>query len=130
MKKILTTFAFLSLIGCYTNAVNPEKANAVDPLLFTRPTEVNNVSITVIRDSGLSGFACSYNLYFQDQLVARLDTSEKTTFYLPPGDIYIGLDSCIKGIDTGTFIHVKPKDKIQMRTGITTSGDMFIRRVK
>lgn len=130
MKKLLLIPIVLSLVGCATSQVPLDKAVTVQPVAFVEPSAVNNVKVTIVRDSGFSGSACAFNLYYKDKLVARLNTSEKATFYVPASEANISVDSCLKLTDDGTFIYPKENDSIQMRTGMSAAGDIYIRRVK
>ncbi len=86
MKKIVV--ACLLLAGC-TSQVSLDNAKPVpqDRILSFAEYNPNYAKVEITRDSGILGSACYLTVITQDnKIIARFDTSEKATVYMPEGD--------------------------------------------
>ena len=82
----------LGLIGCATSAVSVDQATqAPQARVFSYQTPINDGGVlTVVRDKGFLGGGCYYGLYINKERVASLDTGEKVSLQLSPGEWMVG----------------------------------------
>lgn len=92
MRKLLIATALLVLAGCATSPVPIAKARSApaDRVLAYQSEQVESGKITVVRDSGFLGAGCYATIFLNGERVAKIDTEEKATFILPPGEWVIG----------------------------------------
>ncbi|HEV6969041.1 MAG TPA: hypothetical protein VK305_26910, partial [Roseateles sp.] len=86
----LLCFGAALVAGCATAPVTDAEASPVpvdrildNSVLASRP---GTGQVTVKRDSGLGGSACSTRVFVNAKPVADIRTSEKVVFHLPPGE--------------------------------------------
>lgn len=94
MKKPLLLVAVFLLAGCATEAVLPSKAKQAPSdrvYLFQNKSTENNSKLIVVRDSGYLGSGCFAGVLINGQRVATLDPAEKAIFFVPPGEVSIGI---------------------------------------
>jgi hypothetical protein len=132
-------FARLSLIavalavaGCATRPVSNSEASHVpssriiDSKLL-QPSPDSGV-VTVKRDSGFGGSACSSRVFVNAKPVADLQTSEKVVVYLPAGE-YV-FSAWPNGICGGGMSEVralvKSGSELSFRIGYGSNGDFTI----
>ncbi|MEL4014398.1 hypothetical protein [Dryocola clanedunensis] len=135
MKKLLLALAIIGLSGCATEVVPPSKAiKAPSERIYKyQSEEKGNTSLTVIRDSGFTGGGCFASIYIDGDLVAKLNTSEKATFYLNSGDRAVGAVLDGKGLCGANgerqerYISLNPQEHKYVRVFISSGGDMDIR---
>ena len=131
MRIITISLVLFMLCGCATSAVNIDIAKEVpDERLFVKNTE-GNATITIIRDSGLLGSACNINVFINDELAATLDVSEKATFNVKAGEIYLGAQFSGNGLCINTSIRnletsIKQAQHKTFRVYSDPSGNMQI----
>ena len=100
MKKTLLAFSLLILAGCSTEPVLPQYAKEVSASKeFQQST--NTAAVTIIRDKGFVAGGCAITTYINGKYLAELDTGEKVTAYLNPGDVLIGAGFAGKGLCNG-----------------------------
>jgi hypothetical protein len=91
MKLLVMTLVLASLSGCATSAVSYDKAKQVPTeRLFLNSKDGTQSSITIIRDSGMMGGGCYIDVFINSDLAVTLDTAEKATFQVKPGEIFLG----------------------------------------
>lgn len=132
MKRLLCVIPFVVLIaGCASTAVPLNEAKTVQPKSHAEQTAEDSVKVTVVRDTGFFGAGCTFRFYYKDQLVAALETGEKTTFYLPPGEYPLHGDSCNKYSDeSSVFLNVKQGDDVVIRSRYAQGGALSIQRIQ
>ena len=90
--------------------------------------------LTVTRDSGFIGSACSIGLLINDEIVAGLDPSERFQTSLPPGEYKIGVSSdknssaiCSGWISKNREFVIKAQSEKKLRIFIDPNGipDIF-----
>ncbi len=90
MGKIITIcLSLLTLIGCVASSeISWDKADPVpaDRILSYGEYNANYAKVEITRDSGVLGGGCYLAVITKDKTLARFDTSEKATFYMPEGD--------------------------------------------
>ncbi|EDY5134277.1 hypothetical protein GRN71_003376 [Salmonella enterica subsp. enterica serovar Thompson] len=78
------------LTACSTSSV-PVTAAKLAPqkrvFKYQTPTET---TLTLVRDKGLTGSGCNATIFINGDIVAKLETGEKATFYLSEGEWVIG----------------------------------------
>ncbi|HDS1149633.1 TPA: hypothetical protein QDZ66_000343 [Pluralibacter gergoviae] len=89
MKKIFIVLALFSLAGCSTTPVSPKAAKEVPAVIKYQKNE-NKTALTIIRDKGFIAGGCEITIYINGDQLANLDTSEKVTAYVDPGEVIIG----------------------------------------
>jgi hypothetical protein len=126
MKYLVFLFMVL-IVSCSTSPVDPNKAKWVPKERIykeSKKSAKNNSKITLVRDSGLSGAACSYGFYLDYELVADLNTSEKVEIYVPSGEHLLGLAPAHGGFCGGspglshkTFLKENEEKEFRMSGG-------------
>ncbi|OOF56302.1 hypothetical protein BKK56_04030 [Rodentibacter genomosp. 2] len=87
MKKMaLVSVVFVS--ACSTSQVMKENASAVpqERLLAYQEYNPDYAKVIITRDSGFLGGGCYLGVRFRETDLARFDTSEMASFYIPEGD--------------------------------------------
>jgi hypothetical protein len=130
MKKLLIAFCMLGLVGCSTEPVLPQYAKEVSaPTEFQQKT--NTTAVTIIRDKGFVAGGCAITTYINGKYLAELDTGEKVTAFLSPGEVLIGAGFAGKGLCNGApkkereFI-IKADAPRNLRIFIDQSGNVDI----
>ena len=129
----LSLIAFAVVIaGCATRPVSNAEAVHVPSIRiidsrFLQPTPDSGV-VTVKRDSGIGGSACSSRVFVNAKPIADLQTSEKVVVYLPAGE-YV-FSAWPKGICGGGMSEVRAMVKsgaeLSFRIGYGSNGDFTI----
>jgi hypothetical protein len=92
MKRILIALAALAIVGCATQAPKQSQIKAVPAdraMAFQSPSD-GDATIIVTRDVGFAGGGCFAGLYLDGDLVAKMDTGERASLYVPSGRHVIG----------------------------------------
>jgi hypothetical protein len=84
------------LVGCSTEPVNPNYAKEVSPQLLLEKKKI--VPVTIVRDKGFIAGGCAITAFIDGKPVAELNTSEKVTAYVNPGEIIVGAGFIGKGL--------------------------------
>ncbi|WP_145490799.1 hypothetical protein [Yersinia rohdei] len=94
MKKIFILMVVLFLTGCSTSLVPVNQAKDIpqDRLLKHKTALESGAQLTIVRDSGIVGSACYAVVYVDGSPSAKLETKEKTTLFLEPGEYSIGVN--------------------------------------
>lgn len=128
--------AAISLAGCATQAILPSKAKPVpvDRIYqYQNRTDQNNSTLIVVRDSGMVGSACYATIYINGGRVAKLETQEKATFFLPSGEWSIGTNLEGRGLCSAPndrqerYISLKNGESKSVRIFTDGSGNMDIK---
>ena len=130
-RLIVITLAFV-VAGCATRPVSNSEASQVPSSRiidskFLTPTPDSGV-VTVKRDSGFGGSACSSRVFVNAKPIADLQTSEKVVVYLPAGE-YV-FSAWPNGICGGGMSEVRATVKsgaeLSFRIGYGSNGDFTI----
>ncbi|PKB90894.1 hypothetical protein A8A01_03025 [Ewingella americana] len=92
MKKILIAILVIGLVGCSSNAVQPNQAQDVpsnQALKHQHPFE-KSVQLIVVRDAMTLASPCLATVYVNKEASAKLSAGQKATLYLPAGDVTLG----------------------------------------
>lgn len=133
MEKLIfiLVFVFVSS-GCATSPVSNNNAKMVSKSQIISngfSQYENNLSIvTIKRDKGFLGSACSSRVYLNAEPIVDINSGEYYEVYLPSGS-YI-LSTVPNGICSGGMFEVqfnidKPTN-LNYRIGLGTNGDYFI----
>ncbi len=79
MKMITISLVLFMLGGCATSEVKYDKAKEVPVDRVALKTQ-GKYSFTVIRDEGWTGSGCYADLYIDEELAAKFESGEKSTF--------------------------------------------------
>lgn len=79
MRLITASLLLALLTGCATSAVTYEKAKEIPTDRVVLKTQGKYV-FTVIRDEGWTGSGCYADLYIDEELAAKFESGEKSTF--------------------------------------------------
>jgi hypothetical protein len=92
--KILFAALLLLLSACATTPVSLSDAIKTPPerTVAFQDSSVTHGALVVTRDAGLNGGACYAGLKINGVLAARIDRSEKATFFVPPGDVLLKVE--------------------------------------
>lgn len=129
---IFATLLGLSLIGCATHPISNSEAipvpakRIIDAKFIHRSP--NSGEVTIKRDSGISGSACSTRIYVNANPIADIRTSEKVVLYLPEGEYILSAEPngiCGGGL-TEVKVLVKPGSKLNFRYGTSGHGSPSI----
>jgi hypothetical protein len=88
MRGYLAIALVLLLSGCATEP--PKNPVPVQALAYQNRPSGEYATVTVVRDSGYMGSYCYVNFYIDGQIVAKLDTSQSITIYVPAGEHIFG----------------------------------------
>ncbi|MEH3538953.1 hypothetical protein POV94_23540, partial [Enterobacter roggenkampii] len=86
---------------------------------------------TIIRDKGFVAGGCAITTYINGKYLAELDTGEKVTAFLNPGDVLVGAGFAGKGLCNGApkkerEFSIKENDPRALRIFIDQSGNVDI----
>jgi hypothetical protein len=117
---------------CATRPVSDPETRPVPPdrIIDSRflQASVGTGAITIKRDRGLGGSACSSRVFVDASPMADLRPSEKLVVYLPPGDHIIS--AWPNGICGGGMSEVRASvtsgAALTFRIGYGSNGDFFI----
>ncbi|MBB4867824.1 hypothetical protein HNP46_006743 [Pseudomonas nitritireducens] len=94
MKPLLALIGAccFALAGCSTTSVPLEQSIAApaDRVLLHQAQIPGSGHLIVIRDSGFIGGGCFATVFIDGERAARLDTREKASFYITPGEHLLG----------------------------------------
>ncbi len=134
-------FLAVGLAGCGTGAVPAARAKAAPAerqIAFqARPAGASG-TLVIIRDAALRGGRCYYDVLINGAAAARLDAGEKSTLFLPPGEVLLGAaresegnDYCRPGLGERTQREISIRDgETQIyRVFIDFSGKMNLQKV-
>lgn len=132
LTRILAIAFAVAVSGCATQPVSNAEATSVstDRILDSRYLQPipDAGQVTVKRDSGMGGSACSSRIFVNAKPVADLRTSEKVVLYLPTGE-YI-FSAWPNGICGGGMseVHATVKSGVELsfRVGYGSNGDFSI----
>lgn len=130
MKKIIITLLAIGLAGCSTEPVLPKNAKEVQAS-FEFQQKPKTTGVTIIRDKGYVGSACSITAYINGKRLAELETGEKVIAYVPAGEVIVGAGFVGRGLCSGSprkereFI-VKDNQARLLRIFIDQSGNVDI----
>lgn len=91
-KQAFIALTALALVGCATQAPKQSQIKLVpaDRALAYQSAGDGDSTIIVTRDVGFVGGGCFAGLYLDGALVAKLDTGERASLYVPSGRHVIG----------------------------------------
>lgn len=130
MKKFMLALVAIGISGCSTTPVSPDLARNVG-VSTEFMMKQGNVPVTIIRDKGFVAGGCAITAYINGKKVAELETSEKATAYVLPGEIVVGAAFEGSGLCHGPqrkereFI-VKSEQPKRLRIFIDQSGNVDI----
>lgn len=91
MKKLIFTVVTAALLSaCSTNPAT--NAIPTSPILYSESSSDTSI-VTVTRDSGVLGSACSMKLSVDDNIVAKLKPSDSVTLHIPSGRHILSFDT-------------------------------------
>ncbi|OYQ41070.1 hypothetical protein CHU94_08140 [Rhodoferax sp. TH121] len=90
--KLAAIAATVALTACATTAISTDKAKAakvvfMQNLLVERPS---TGKMTIKRDIGLAGAACTTRIFLDAKPLAELDPGEVFVIYVPAGEYILG----------------------------------------
>lgn len=128
MRKILTAMALVMLAGCASSAIPVGDAAPVpaDELYaFQSKPSGKSGKVTVVRDSGMVGSGCDIIVYIDGRKAAKIGTSQRASFYIPPGSSNIGAGLAGSGLCVGAAIRTISATVNQDQESLfRISGDM------
>ncbi len=132
MKKVALVAAMaLAMAGCATSPVLPSKAKLAPTqnlLKFQKKDPINNSQITVVRDDGFMGSACSLAIFLDGKKSANLNPGEKAVFYVSTDVNTIGVGLNDAGMCSGASvrtIYVAPTPEKPRVFRISTDAQGF-----
>ncbi|MCU8044391.1 MULTISPECIES: hypothetical protein [unclassified Shewanella] len=132
MKLFILSLMLCVLSGCATSEVSVETAKQVpNERLFIKNNVDGNAVITIIRDSGFLGSGCNINVFINEELAATLDVSEKATFNVKAGEMFLGLQLTGSGLCISSSLRqsetsIKKGQHKIYRVALEPSGSMAI----
>jgi hypothetical protein len=99
-KQAFIALVVLVLAGCATQAPRKNQIKPVpaDRVLAFQSPDGGDATIIVTRDVGFMGGGCFAGLYLDGALVAKMDTGERASLYVPSGRHIIGTWSVGKAL--------------------------------
>lgn len=129
-RRRILALAALCLTGCATSPVSTaeaEKVSASDQ--FATPFR-NSALITVTRDSGFGGSACSSTVLMDGHEAGSLRTGQGLFLYVGAGEHIVGVRTpgiCGGGTSEAS-VTVNAGDEKGFRTGRDSAGGVFLTR--
>ena len=132
IRKVITVLLGISATACATHPISNADAVAVpgDRVLdsqFSQPA-AGTGKVTVKRDSGVGGAACTSRIFLNAKPVADLKPAEKVVMYVPAGDHILSAwpNGMCGGGMTEVRAAVKAGAEINFRVGYGSNGDYSI----
>ena len=131
-RRYLVAALGLSLVGCASQPISNLEAAPVpaerilDSQFMNRSP--NSGEVTVKRDSGFTGSACSTRIFVNGKPIADIRTAEKVVMYLPEGEYILSANPngmCGGGM-TEVKAAVKPGSQSNYRYGTSGNGSPSI----
>jgi len=99
MRKLLGAVLLVLLAGCSTTPIPSESADPVpaERLYANQQKSDGDATLVVTRDNGFVGSACNTRLMIDGRLVAEIGEGETAKFYIPAGDIILGVSTGVCG---------------------------------
>lgn len=94
MRMVLLSLFLALAAGCSTSPVAFDEAKPVPSdriFAFSNKPETPFGTIVVARDTGFVSGGCFVAIHIDGKVVARIDTGEVVSLYLPVGDHLVGL---------------------------------------
>ena len=143
--RAVATFLVAGISGCvmFPSATLPTPEDKARPVqrerlhAFQARSEGTSATLVVTRDLGIFGGACYYALAINGRLAARLDTGERSRFYLLPGEVLLsvggdpqarGLCSIGQGDWSEQKVLLHPDETVYLRLAIETNGQVVLKR--
>ncbi|WP_307987982.1 hypothetical protein [uncultured Pseudomonas sp.] len=128
MRILIGALAVASLAGCASSPIPVSQAKPVpsDELYAfqSKPAGESGV-ITVVRDSGMVGSGCDIVVYVDGRKAGKIGTSQRASFYLPPGNINMGAGLAGSGLCAGAAIRtISASVQANKESLYRISGDM------
>ena len=132
LSVILSILSILAITGCATQpisnsvAVNVPSERVID-LKYLDPKS-DTGKVTVKRDSGAGGSACSSRIFVNAKPVADIRSSEKVVLYLTSGDYVLSAwpNGMCGGGMSEVRASVKTGEELNFRVGYGSNGDFSI----
>lgn len=124
----------LFLAACSTTPITSDTGKTIpkERIFLKNNIETSQKSsVTFLRDSGITGYACTFVLYANNQKVAAIQSGEKITLYLLPGFYIFRLESTTAlcpGSVISTELDLKDGKNAEYR--ITIDSNMTLRIVR
>ncbi|EMG7933566.1 hypothetical protein [Enterobacter hormaechei] len=132
MKNLILVMGIIILSGCATKPISTEQAKEVPAQRLIDPSFTTNRDgsgqVIIKRDGGLRGSLCSVRVFADSKPIADLESGEKVTLFLNPGDHVFGAQgtgACYGGL-TAQFGKVSEGKTISYRIGLGSVGDFAI----
>lgn len=95
MRNLLGAMLLVLLAGCATTPTPSESADPVpgDRLYAYQQNTGGEATLVVTRDNGFLGSACNTRLMIDGRLAAEIGPGETAKFYIPAGDVILGVNS-------------------------------------
>lgn len=100
MKKLLIALCLTGLAGCSTTPVSVTMAKEVKASPSFKMVS-GGVPLTMVRDKGFVAGGCAITAFVNGERVANLETGEKVTVYIAPGDVTVGAGFVGSGLCNG-----------------------------
>jgi hypothetical protein len=140
-RKIFLLPSFLIAIlistGCSTTQVTFNKAKPVDSekiydKSFLNPDE-NNEKISVIRDQGFLGSACTHTIFINNKKVFDIEKGQAIMVSIEPGNHVLRLESGVgicpdTSLSESTFLKIGEPQTF--RISISSNGQIMLSRIK
>jgi hypothetical protein len=131
-KLIISFYILLVLSGCATQPISNASAiqapsDRIIDRYFFQPAPGTG-EVTIKRDSGFSGSACSSRIFVDGRPIADIRASEKIVLYLPEGEHILSAwpNGICPGRMTEMQTFVKAGAQSNFRVGYGTNGDFSI----
>ncbi|MFK3794712.1 hypothetical protein [Pseudomonas sp. NPDC088444] len=128
MRILIGALAVALLAGCASTAIPVNQADPVPPdelYAFQVKPKGDSGKLTVVRDSGMVGSGCDIVVYIDGRRAAKVGTSQRASFYLPPGTTNVGAGLAGSGLCAGAAIRtISANVSSGKESLLRISGDM------
>ena len=128
MRVPIAALTMVLLTGCASSAIPVSQAKQVPANeLYAYQTKPSGESgkVTVVRDSGMVGSGCDIVIYVDGRKAGKIGTSQRASFYLPPGTPSLGVGLAGSGLCIGVAIRtISANVQANKESVYRISGDM------
>lgn len=131
-KKLAVLFLAIALQGCATRPLSNAESKPIPSAQIIDSRYLNKTSntgtVTVKRDSGFGGSACSSRVFVNAQPIADINAAEKVVLYLPANEYIISAwpNGVCGGGMSEVRANVTPGGELNFRIGYGSNGDFTI----
>lgn len=128
MRALIGALTLALLAGCSSSAISVDQAEQVpanELYAYQAKPSGESGKVTIVRDSGMVGSGCDIVIYVDGRKAGKIGTSQRASFYLPPGTPSLGAGLAGSGLCVGAAIRtISANVQADKESFYRISGDM------